>query len=342
MQAIFDWMNIYLPTSQIEVFIPALFLMGLTVGIISSFFGIGGAWLVTPGLNILGFPMTYAIGTDIAHMAGKSVFATYHHAKMKNVDYKLGAIMIIGTIIGIECGAQVIMQLEKQLVVESVVRWSYIWLLSLIDCLVIYDYLKARRSAKGKEKVGQGVTWHKKLQKLRIKPMIYFPKSNLTCTLWLPVLASLITGFLAGFLGIGGGLFRMPALIYLVGCTTVIAVGTDLFEVMISGLYGAISYSMKGRVDFMAAFIMLCGAIIGAKIGATATRYVSGYGIRLGFAFAIVGCLISLILKQMHLASFASWMIFSTVGFLATYITYQMVEGRIAVKRKAKLTTLSE
>ncbi len=72
-------------------------------------------------------------------------------------------------------------------------------------------------------------------------------------------MVSFATGWLAGILGIGGGLIRMPALIYFVGCPTHVAVGTDLFEVMISGLYGTATYTYKGRVELVAALIMLVG-----------------------------------------------------------------------------------
>ncbi len=75
----------------------------------------------------------------------------------------------------------------------------------------------------------------------------------------------------------------MPSLIYLIGCPTHIAVGTDLFEIAVSGLYGAATYSYKGRVELWAAFIMLIGAAVGAQIGAVATKYVKGYGIRIFF-----------------------------------------------------------
>ena len=86
---------------------------GIGVGIIGGFFGMGGAWMVTPGLNILGFPMAFAIGTDIAHMAGKSLISTMRHGKFGNVDYKLGLIMLVGTVVGFEVGAQMVMWLER-------------------------------------------------------------------------------------------------------------------------------------------------------------------------------------------------------------------------------------
>ena len=103
----------------------------------------GGAWMVTPGLNILGFPMVFAIGTDIAHIAGKSMISTFRHSKFGNVDYRLGLIMVVGTVIGIEIGAQVVMWLERLGQVGPVVRWVYVVLLALICLMVFYDYYKA-------------------------------------------------------------------------------------------------------------------------------------------------------------------------------------------------------
>ena len=108
-----DWLYVLMPISGVTIFWPGLVILGIGVGIIGGFFGMGGAWMVTPGLNILGFPMAFAIGTDIAHMAGKSLISTMRHGRFGNVDYRLGVIMIIGTIAGFEIGAQMIMWLER-------------------------------------------------------------------------------------------------------------------------------------------------------------------------------------------------------------------------------------
>jgi hypothetical protein len=91
-----DWLYILMPIAGVKIFWPGLIILGIGVGIIGGFFGMGGAWMVTPGLNILGFPMAFAIGTDIAHMAGKSLISTMRHGKFGNVDYKLGLIMLDG------------------------------------------------------------------------------------------------------------------------------------------------------------------------------------------------------------------------------------------------------
>jgi uncharacterized membrane protein YfcA len=104
-------------------------------------------------------------------------------------------------------------------------------------------------------------------------------------SVWAIIIVGFLTGILAGFLGVGGGFVRLPALVYIIGIPTHVAVGTDLFEIIISAGYGTLTHSLKGNVDIMIALMMLTGAAIGAQIGAVATRYFSGPMIRLLFSF---------------------------------------------------------
>jgi uncharacterized protein len=348
-----DWLYVLMPIAGVKIFWPGLIILGIGVGVIGGFFGMGGAWMVTPGLNILGFPMAFAIGTDIAHMAGKSLISTMRHGKFGNVDYKLGLIMLFGTVVGFELGAQMIMWLERIGQVGPVVRWMYLVLLALIAWMVFADVAKKRRKereaiAAGKDvdKLATGIEWHKTFHKIKIPPMIHFEAAQITCSAWLPIAVSFFTGWLAGILGIGGGLIRMPALIYLVGCPTHVAVGTDLFEVMISGLYGAGSYTFKGRTELVAAIIMLVGAAMGAQVGSVATKYIKGYGIRIAFGLAVVGCFISVLLKLIpnyfpDLYTIcdvsATVLILGLVAAMSLYITVKMVQGaaaEVAMKKK--------
>jgi len=334
-----EWLMMYMPIAGIDIFWPGLVLIGFSVGTIGGFFGMGGAWMVTPGLNILGFPMAFAIGTDMAHIAGKSMISTFRHSKFGNVDYKLGFIMVLGTMVGIEIGAQLVMYLEKLGSVESVVRYAYVVLLALIATLVFYDYYKATQNRKVGdvgEHGAEGITWYKTLQKLNLPPMVHFKTSGFTCSMWLPMGISCLTGVLAGFLGIGGGLIRMPSLVYLIGCPTHIAVGTDLFEVMISGLYGAFTYSLKGRIEIIAVLVMLTGAAIGAQIGTIATKYAQGYGIRIAFGIAVLCCMLSIILKQFGFKDMAAVLILGTIGIICLYIIKIMATGAIAELREKK------
>jgi uncharacterized membrane protein YfcA len=303
----------------------------------------GGAWMVTPGLNLLGFPMAFAIGTDIAHMAGKSLVSTLRHGKFGNVDYVLGIIMLVGTVGGFEVGAQMVMWLERMGNINIVVRWIYVILLAFIAWMVFYDLYKRVQkdkaiAASGQQvsKMSTGLDWATALHKISIPPMVTLKVSGIHCSAWLPIFVSFLTGWLAGILGIGGGLIRMPALIYVIGCPTHVAVGTDLFEVMISGLYGAASYTYKGRTELVAAMIMLVGASIGAQIGAIATKYIKGYGIRVAFGICVIGCMLSIVMRMVQplvpaLTTFldigSTTLILGLVSSVALYIFINMIKG---------------
>lgn len=347
-----DWLYVLMPIAGVKIFWPGLIILGVGVGVIGGFFGMGGAWMVTPGLNILGFPMAFAIGTDIAHMAGKSLISTMRHGKFGNVDYKLGVIMIIGTVGGFEIGAQMVMWMERLGNVEKVVRYIYLVLLVLIAWTVFADVAKKMKKDRDAVKAGKevdalstGIEWHKTFHKMKIPPMVNLTVAGIYCSAWLPIGVSFLTGWLAGILGIGGGLIRMPALIYLLGCPTHVAVGTDLFEVMISGLYGAASYTFKGRTELVAAIIMLIGAAIGAQIGSVATKYIKGYGIRVAFGLAVVGCALSILLKFFGkwypeiatlMDNSATALILGLVAALSLYIILAFIKGakaEIAAKK---------
>jgi hypothetical protein len=333
--------DIYLPVAGIHFNILILLAIGFSVGILGGFFGVGGAWVVTPALNIFGFNMAYAIGTDLAHIFGKSIVATKKHGKMGNVDVKMGLLSIVGSVIGVEIGARNVMWLTEKGVAGPVVRYAYMALLFGLGLYMLYDYFtKNQRLAKKAmlEQTGGGESSKKKWN---LPPMINFPVSGVRVSLWLILSVFFITGWLSGFLGVGGGFIRMPALIYLVGCPTAIAVGTDLFSVVFTGAYGCFTYAMKGRVEIIAALIMLCGAAVGAQIGVVAIKYIHGYGIRLLFAIMIILAGISVTLKQLGLNTIAAWTVMGAALSMCLMIIILMSRGfsqEKAMKAAKKVT----
>jgi len=325
-----DVFTITLPISGVPINVLLLVLLGVAVGVLGGFFGMGGAWMVTPALNIFGFPMPFAVGTDLCHMAGKSIISTRRHAKFGNVDAKLGLTMLAFDVVGIEIGARLVMFLERVGLAGPVIRWVYVVFLFLIGALVFYDYFKKRAldreggTAQGGE---SAVRWHVTLHRINLPPIISFPVAQVRCSMWLPAMVGLLVGMLAGFLGIGGGLLMMPALVYLIGCPTYVAVGTDLFTVMLSGFYGAFTYGLKGRVELLAVIFMLLGAAPGAQIGTIATKYVRGYGIRLMFGLTVVCAMISVVLKQLGFTTPASWFVMGGVSAMTLIVVVGMVRG---------------
>ena len=347
-----DVFNIYLPVAGIEFNVLLLILIGFCVGVLGGFFGVGGAWIVTPALNIFGFHMSYAIGTDLAHIFGKSIVATRKHSKMGNVDWKLGSISIVASIIGVEAGSQIIMWLEKVGNVGTIVRWSYIILLLGLSMFMMYDYFIVRtseiRDAKkniGKKPKKKKIKLSQRLHKIKIPPMVSFPASGIeSVSLWIVLFVFFVTGFLSGFMGVGGGFIRMPALVYLIGCPTAIAVGTDLMSVLFSGAYGCLTYAIKGRVEIIAAIFMLIGASIGAQLGVTAVKYIRGYGIRILFAIMIAFAGFSVFIEQIYkmtnieiYSDIAGILVIGASLFMTLVICIKLFKG---IKKDKQLTTV--
>ncbi len=337
----------YLPVADIEISIWILLTIGFFVGVLGGFFGIGGAFMVTPALNIFGFPMAYAIGTDLAHIMGKSIVATFKHRKMGNVDLRLGVIMLIGTAAGVETGKEVVLYLERIGIVETVVRIIYIALLVGVGSYMMYDYLRfAREHEIGEKKdVGEriGTVVSKKIHDINIPPMVTLPESQIkSISIWAIIIVGFLTGFLTAFLGVGGGFIRMPALIYGLGVPTTVAIGTDLFEIIFSAGIGAFLYALEGKVEIVAAAVMLLGAAIGAQIGATATAYVKGMKIRFYFALTVFLAGISVLIKQFSvlyaapfLGTVAGYLIIGVSGAMTLIVMANMASGIIEERRRA-------
>lgn len=287
--------------SQISANPLVLALTGFIVGVLGGFFGVGGGFLAGPLMFWIGVPINFVIGTDLAHMTGKSIVATRTHRALGHVDIRLASLMIIGTIPGVEVGAQIIEKLKDTGNIEEVIGFTYIIILTTIGIFTMWESIRAIRVKRTDQLDVQEVVGVKSLihrtPLLRIPPMIQLKISGVEVSAWSILFVGLITGILAGLLGVGGGFVRMPLMIYILGIPTHVAVGTDLFEIIISAGFGTVSHALKGNVDFMIAATMLTGAAIGAQIGAAATRYFSGPMIRLLFSVLPIAAAILVLLR---------------------------------------------
>ena len=284
----------FFPISGAHISPLYLIIIGFVIGILGGFFGVGGSFIAGPALRIVGLDWNYAVGTDLAHIVGKSVVAVRQHRAFGNVDLRLGFIMAFGTIAGAEVGAQMIQALKRAGNVNLVVSIVSIVVYVSISTFMIWESRKTLRSKKAGASSPPTSTSKKQdassfghvtrsIQRWNIPPMIELPASGVTISLWVIILVSFIGGLFSGFLGGGAGYIRMPSMVYVLGIPTHLAVGTDLFEIIISASYGTFTHAVKGNVDILIALVMHTGAAIGAQIGAIATQYFAGPKIRLAF-----------------------------------------------------------
>ena len=272
--------------------------VGFIVGILGGFFGVGGSFLAGPALFAVGVPMNFVVGTDLAHIVGKSIVAARKHRTLGNIDFKLGLLMVIGTVGGVEAGAQLIQWLKKAAHIDMVVGVTFIVILLGISGFMTWESLttlRAGRKTRGSGKAASNEHPSKRdhsavahiskaIQRLRLPPYVSLPVSGIArISIWAVIGVAFAGGFFSGFLGGGAGYIRMPCFIYLLGLPTHIAVGTDLFEIIISAGYGTVTHALKGNVDILIALVMHTGAALGAQIGATLTQFFGGPRIRMAF-----------------------------------------------------------
>jgi uncharacterized membrane protein YfcA len=286
----------FFPISGAHISPMYLVIVGFVIGILGGFFGVGGSFIAGPALRLVGVDWNFAVGTDLAHIVGKSAVAARRHRALGNVDLKLGLVMALGTIAGAEAGAQLIQMLKRAGNVNLVVSIVSIVVYVGISGFMIWESRKTLRTQKGRSQPGlvkgakskrdysafDPVT--RAIQRLKIWPMIALPTSGIRAiSLWIVLAVAFVGGLFSGFLGGGAGYIRMPSMVYLLGIPTHLAVGTDLFEIVISASYGTFSHAVKGNVDILIALVMHTGAAIGAQIGAISTQYFAGPKIRLAF-----------------------------------------------------------
>ena len=282
----------YFPISGVHLDLIYLVVIGFIIGVLGGFFGVGGSFLTAPALFAVGLPMNYVVGTDLAHIVGKSVVAARTHRVLGNIDLKLAAIMVIGTIVGSEAGVQAIEVLKKGAHVELVVGTVSIVVFTGISLFCAWESWMVLRLNRRSDPTGnrkQDVTaidgFARALQRIKLPPVVSLPHSGIeSISFWAIIFVSFIGGIFSGFLGGGAGYIRMPSMVYLLGIPTHIAVGTDLFEIIISASYGTVRHAMNGNVDIVIAMVMQTGAALGARIGANMTQYFTGPRIRLAFA----------------------------------------------------------
>jgi uncharacterized membrane protein YfcA len=312
---------IRLPFAGIEFNVGTLIAIGFAVGVLAGFFGIGGGWIVTPALHVFGLPMAFAVGTGFGNVACQGAMATVKHRRMGNVDYALGLTVGLCMMLGVEGGKQVLMWLTARGWEGPVVRWVYIALLAALGYAMTSEALRSRRSKAGRP----GRRQPGLLARRRLPPMIVLRSSGFEASLWVLAMLGVLIGFMAGVMGCGGGFALVPAFVYLVGTPTLVAVGTSLLCVVISGAYGTFTYAMAGKLELVAVLWLVVGSFAGTQFGTAATRYVRGTGIRLLYGLMLLVAAAGVLLKQLGSGSAAGWLTLGGAMAMCCVIIARMV-----------------
>ncbi|QSG10758.1 Sulfite exporter, TauE/SafE family [Halapricum desulfuricans] len=307
---------------------------GVLIGLLFGFFGMGGSFLVTPALLVMGYPTDVAVASGLAFVFGTSVIATLKHRDLGQVDYKLGVLMIAGTTAGIEVGRIGLHFMQNLGVANTFVSVTYVVLLGAIGAFVTRNALTnsggglshdADADEPDEDELPEIA---KTIQSYEIPPMMSL-RGGVTVSLWMILLVAFATGLLSGLLGVGGGFIRMPALFYLVGVPVPVAVGTDLFEIVFSGGIGSFLYAMDGAVDLTIVAPLLAGSAFGARLGAAATSIVDEDEIKVYFGVMLLLGAVAVAVREIGGA--IEMPILDTVSLIIILGAATLVSGAVVV-----------
>jgi uncharacterized protein len=277
-------MDIYLPIAEISVNAFVIILLGGVVGILSGMFGVGGGFLTTPLLIFSGISPAVAVASATTQITGASVSGVAAHAQRKGVDFRMGGVLIVGGIFGTIAGGFLFLQLQQAGQIDVVVAILYILLLSGIGALMIreaWTVIQARRTG---IPIKPPIRRHHPL--VAALPLRWrFYGSGLYISPLAPFGVGFAVGTLTVMLGIGGGFVLVPAMIYLLGMSTRVVVGTSLFQILFVAAATTMVHALTTQaVDIVLAILLLLGSVTGAQIGARLSTRINAEWLRLFLA----------------------------------------------------------
>ena len=225
-------MQIYLPIAEMSLSGVLLLGIGLAIGFLSGMFGIGGGFIMTPLLILLGVPSAVAVGTGASQVMASSVSSALGHWQRGNIDLQMGYLLIGGGVFGAVSGVKILYLLKQVGQLDFFVSLTYVILLGVIGSLMLIESVRTLRAAPakvgGSARRGGQHTW---IQGMPLKRR--FPNSKLYISAIPPVAIGAFVGWLTAIMGVGGGFVMVPAMIYLLRMPTRMVIGTSAFQIVV-------------------------------------------------------------------------------------------------------------
>ncbi|MFN5781847.1 MAG: sulfite exporter TauE/SafE family protein [Novosphingobium sp.] len=285
-------MDVYLPIANLAVNGLVIVALGALTGILSGMFGVGGGFLTTPLMIFYGIPPTVAAASAASQVTGASVSGVFAHTRRGGVDYQMGGVMVAGGVIGTLIGAGLFRLLQEWGQIDIVINLLYVGLLGTIGTIMARESWQALKA----QKTGLPLPAAKR----RHHPMVVnlplrwrFYRSGLYISPLAPLVLGILTGILTMLMGIGGGFVLVPAMLYILGMSANVVVGTSLFQILFVTMISTMMHALTTKaVDIVLAVLLLLGSVSGAQIGSQLAQKLPAE--RLRFALAAIVLLVAL------------------------------------------------
>ncbi|MCP5396270.1 MAG: sulfite exporter TauE/SafE family protein [Sphingomonadaceae bacterium] len=260
-------MDVYLPIANLSVNGLLIVGLGALTGVLSGLFGVGGGFLTTPLLIFYGIPPTVAAASASTQVTGASVSGVFAHSRRKGVDYRMGGVMVVGGIIGAMMGTLLFRFFQSIGQIDIIINILYVLMLGTIGTLMMREALETiRASKKGERPVVMKRRHHPFVAVLPMRWRFY--RSGLYISPLAPLILGIAVGILTMLMGVGGGFILVPAMLYILGMSAGVVVGTSLFQILFVTMATTMMHALTTRaVDLVLAALLLLGSVSGAQIG---------------------------------------------------------------------------
>jgi len=260
-------MDVYLPIANLSVNGLVIVALGALTGVLSGLFGVGGGFLTTPLLIFYGIPPTVAAASASTQVTGASVSGVLAHNRRGGVDYKLGMVTVVGGAIGSGIGALLFRFFKSIGQIDTVISILYVVMLGTIGTLMAREAWTAiSATRKGAPPPAAKRRHHPLVAALPLRWRFY--RSGLYISPLAPLLLGVGVGILTMLMGVGGGFILVPAMLYILGMSAGVVVGTSLFNILFVTMVTTMMHALTTRaVDIVLAGLLLLGSVSGAQIG---------------------------------------------------------------------------
>jgi len=293
-------MNVFLPIADMSINFFLVIGIGAVVGFLSGLFGVGGGFLLTPLMMMIGIPPAVAAASDSNQIVASASSGALGHWRIGNVDIKMGITVLVGGITGGTLGVQVVHYLRAGGDFEFYMKLLYVLMLGTVGGAMFIESLNTILKAAGrkKEEERSEITKPKEggfFQRLPLQTN--YEKSGIKTSALFPFGAGFAVGFLAAMLGVGGGFIMVPTMIYIIGMPTITAIGTDLFQIVITSANVTFMQAWRNHtVDILLALTLLLGSTLGAQLGVRASKLFRGEQIRILLSIIVLAMMVKLLL----------------------------------------------
>jgi len=290
-------LHLYLPIAGNSVNILAILGLGGGVGLLSGIFGVGGGFLMTPLLIMMGIPATVAAASDSNQIVGASTSGTLAHFRLVNVDFRMGMLLLIGGVVGGTGGVQIIKVLRQLGNADFLINVTYVLMLGIIGSYMFFESLQSMRKVKS-----SGPAASKEKESLYARLMqslpwqMEFKRSGVRLSLLMPLILGVLVGILAAIMGVGGGFIMVPVMVYLLRMPMHVVVGTSLFQILFTCINVTIMQAWENHtVDFILALLLLIGSSIGAQVGAKVGKKLHGDQLKILLASLVLVVMVKML-----------------------------------------------